>query len=238
MQLQMLLANMLDGNTLRYVDMSWKDFIDSESKKDYFKKLSDFLVEDSKSYIIYPRHAEVLNAFKYCPLNNVKVVILGQDPYHGPDQAHGLSFSVPNGQTMPPSLRNIFLEIKNDLGWKEPNKFTNLTPWTRQGVLLLNSVLTVRHGDPASHKNKGWEQFTDSAIKLVSEQTQPIVFMLWGSFAKNKKNLITNPNHLVLEAAHPSPFSAHNGFFGCKHFSRANEFITNHGGSPIDWSTA
>lgn len=215
--------------------MTWKEFIDQEAKKPYFKKLSSFLVKESKQHFIYPRHEDVLNAFKYCPLRDVDVVILGQDPYHGPEQAHGMAFSVPNGQPMPPSLRNIFAEVKSDLGLDQRFHWTNLTPWARQGVLLLNTVLTVRKGEPGSHKGKGWENFTDAAISLVNKQDRPIVYMLWGAFARSKKELITNPKHLVLEAPHPSPLSAYTGFMGCKHFSKANEFLIQHKALPVDW---
>lgn len=215
--------------------MDWKKFIDQEAKKPYFKKLSSFLIKESKEFFIYPRHEEVLNAFKYCPLKDVSIVILGQDPYHGPEQAHGMSFSVPNGQPIPPSLRNIFAEVKSDLRLDVDLRFTNLTPWARQGVLLLNTVLTVRKGEPGSHKGKGWETFTDAAISLVNEQDRPIVYMLWGAFARNKKELITNPKHLVLEAPHPSPLSAYTGFMGCRHFSKANDFLIQHKALPVDW---
>ncbi len=214
--------------------MTWKEFIDQEAKKPYFKKLSSFLVKESKEFFIYPRHEDVLNAFKYCPLKDVDVVILGQDPYHGPEQAHGMAFSVPNGQPMPPSLRNIFTEVKNDLGLYQRFHWTNLTPWARQGVLLLNTVLTVRKVEPGSHKGKGWENFTDAAISLVNKQDRPIVYMLWGAFARSKKELITNPKHLVLEAPHPSPLSAHTGFMGCRHFSKTNDFLLQHKALPID----
>lgn len=214
---------------------SWKDFINQEIKKSYFKNLSKFLIKESKEFFIFPKHENVLIAFKYCPLKDVDVVILGQDPYHGPNQANGLSFSVPNGQPIPPSLRNIFTEVKNDLGLDQDFKWGNLTPWARQGVLLLNTVLTVRKGEPGSHKNMGWETFTDAAISLINEQDRPIVYMLWGAYARSKKNLITNSKHLVLEAPHPSPLSAYTGFMGCRHFSKANLFLAENKALPVNW---
>lgn len=216
--------------------MNWKDFIETESSKDYYKKLSEFLVEDGKKYKIYPGHKDLFNAFKLCPLDKIKVLILGQDPYHGPNQAHGLSFSVPNGIDIPPSLKNIFKEIKSDLGLETNFTSGNLTGWAQQGVLLLNSILTVRAGAAASHREKGWEIFTDEAIKTINSSSASVVFMLWGSFAKSKKNLISNKNHLILEAAHPSPLSAYNGFIGCKHFSKANQYLIDKSYTPIDWS--
>jgi uracil-DNA glycosylase len=227
--------------------MSWKEIIKEETSKSYFKQLSSFLIEDGKSYTIYPKHSNVFNAFKYCPLDKIKVCLLGQDPYHQPNQAHGLSFSVPSGETIPPSLRNIFKEIQNDLqlgflkeissNLQSNYSFDNgcLIPWAQQGVLLLNTVLTVRDSQPGSHRNKGWETFTDTIIDQINQLDRPVVFLLWGSFAKSKKILLNNSKHLILEAAHPSPLSAYNGFFGCQHFSKANRFLIRNTLTPIDW---
>ena len=217
--------------------MNWNDIISEEKKKPYYQALTNFLIEDGKTNTIYPDSKLVFNAFKLCPLDKVKVVILGQDPYHGPNQAHGLSFSVPDTESIPPSLRNIFKEIKSDLNVSGNFTHGNLESWAKQGVLLLNSVLTVRASQAGSHQKKGWEQFTDEIIRAIDFSSQPKVFIFWGSFAKNKKVLLSNPSHLVLEAAHPSPLSAHNGFFGCKHFSKTNEFLVKNGMQPIDWIT-
>lgn len=218
--------------------MSWKDFIISESEKDYYKTLSDFVVADAKENFVFPKHENVFNAFKLCPLKKVKVVILGQDPYHGPDQAHGLSFSVQDNIAIPPSLKNIFAEIKSDLNSEKVFANGNLTSWAKQGVLLLNTILTVRKGEPLAHRGKGWEQFTDAAISLVSKQDRPIVYLLWGATARAKKKLITSSvQHLVLEAPHPSPLSAHTGFLGCHHFSKTNDFLINNEQSPINWES-
>jgi len=214
--------------------MNWKKFIKSESEKDYYKKLTASIVEDGKSHTIYPHHKDIFNAFKYCPLDQVKTVILGQDPYINPREAHGLSFSVPIGTLIPPSLRNIFKELQDDLSIAKPTHGC-LTSWAQQGVLLLNSILTVRQGQSNSHRNFGWETFTNAAIELVNQQDHPIAYLLWGQNARNKKNLITNPKHLILEAAHPSPLSAYNGFFGCKHFSKTNNFLIQNNIQPIDW---
>lgn len=213
----------------------WDIFIASEMKEDYFKKLTQFLLEDARTHKIHPKHKNVFNAFTFCPLNKTKVIIIGQDPYHGHNQAHGLSFSVPLGEAPPPSLKNIFKEIKSDIGVTE-FKHGCLQQWSEQGVLLLNSVLTVRENQAGSHRNKGWEIFTDNAIRLLNKLDQPIVFLLWGTFAKSKKELITNQNHLVLESSHPSPLSAHTGFFGCKHFSSANAFLVKNNCQPINWN--
>jgi uracil-DNA glycosylase len=215
--------------------MDWKQIIREEQQKPYYQQLTSFLIEDGKKHTIYPPSKDVFNAFKSCPLDQVKVVILGQDCYHGPNQAHGLSFSVPATTPIPPSLRNIFKEIHTDLGIEHNFTHGNLEGWARQGVLLLNSVLTVRASEAGSHQKKGWETFTDTIIRAIVKTTQPKVFVLWGAFARNKKQLIDNPLHLVLEAAHPSPLSAHNGFFGCKHFSKTNEFLMKNGLQPIDW---
>ena len=215
---------------------TWKEFISSEAKKDYYEKLISFVQQDSKTFIIYPAHKDIFNAFKLTPLEQVKVVILGQDPYHNPNQAHGLSFSVPEDCEIPPSLRNIFKEIKEDLKLETEFNHGFLKSWAEQGVLLLNSVLTVRQNQPGSHKEFGWQTFTDNAISKLNDLERPVVFMLWGSFAKSKKKLVTNSKHLILETVHPSPLSAYNGFFGCKHFSKANQFLINNNITPIDWS--
>ncbi len=212
----------------------WADKLKDEYKKDYYKKLFEFVGAEYGSHTIYPPGDDIFNAFHLTPLKDVKVVIIGQDPYHEPGQAHGLSFSVKPGIDTPPSLVNIYKELQSDLGCYIPNN-GYLVKWAEQGVLLLNAVLTVRAHAAASHQNKGWENFTDAVIRIVNEVDRPIVFLLWGNFARSKKAMLTNPNHLVLEAPHPSPLSAHRGFFGCRHFSKANEFLTVHGVQPIDW---
>lgn len=216
--------------------MTWETFIEAEQEKPYYKKIVDFIVKDSKDGEIYPRRKDLFNAYKLCPIDKVRVCILGQDPYHGTGQAHGLSFSVPQNCLIPPSLRNIYKEIKNDIGQNTTLNHGCLTSWAEQGAFLLNSVLTVKKGFAGSHKDIGWEEFTDATIKAINDVGHPVVFMLWGNFAKSKKMYITNKQHLVLEAAHPSPYSANAGFLGCKHFSKANEFLTKIGGEPIDWS--
>lgn len=215
--------------------MNWKDIIQAEAGKEYYQQLAAFVQQDAQQHVIYPSHSHIFSALKHCPLDKVKVVILGQDPYHGPNQAHGLSFSVPKGTPIPPSLTNIFKELKSDIGMKTPTHGC-LIDWAEQGVLLLNTVLTVRQGQAGSHKNKGWETFTDTIIHHVNQLDRPVAHMLWGSFAKSKMELITNSRHLVLQSVHPSPLSAYNGFFGCKHFSQANQFLLDHGVDPIDWS--
>lgn len=215
---------------------SWDELLQDEFKKDYYLKLRQFLINEYKTMRIYPSMYDIFNSLKYTDYNDVKVVILGQDPYHGEGQAHGLAFSVKEGINPPPSLVNIFKEIKSDVGIDNSGKGGQLINWTKQGVLLMNTVLTVREGQANSHKGKGWEVFTDRVISLLNEREKPIVFMLWGGNAKSKTKLITNPNHLVLTAVHPSPLSAFNGFFGCKHFSKANEFLKAKGMQEIDWS--
>lgn len=212
----------------------WQSILQDEFQQDYYLKLHRFLADEYRSQTIYPNMYDIFNALHFTAYEDVKVVILGQDPYHGPDQAHGLSFSVKPGVAVPPSLRNIYQELSSDLGCTIP-KTGYLKKWTDQGVLLLNAVLTVRAGHAASHQGIGWERFTDHIIHLLNEREKPIVFMLWGRYARNKASLITNPQHLVLEAAHPSPLSAFNGFFGCQHFSRANQFLSANGMTPIDW---
>ena len=212
----------------------WAKALEPEFQKDYYKKLFQFVGQEYSSTAIYPPGNDIFNAFHLTPLSNVKVVIIGQDPYHEPGQAHGLSFSVKPGVDIPPSLQNIYKELQDDCGCYIPNN-GYLVKWAQQGVLLLNAVLTVRAHRAASHQGKGWEEFTDAAIRIVNEIDRPVVFMLWGSFARNKKGMLNNPKHLILEAPHPSPLSAYRGFFGCKHFSKANEFLKANGSEPIDW---
>ena len=212
----------------------FKKIIEEESKKDYYIKLLDFVDNEYKTKTIYPPRENIFFALKNTPYEYVKVVILGQDPYHGEGEAHGLCFSVNPGIKVPPSLQNIFKEIHRDLGLKIPNN-GYLLKWARQGVLMLNSVLTVEKDKPASHQNKGWEIFTDTIIKKVNEKDTPVVFLLWGNFAKKKKELITNPIHLVLTSSHPSPFAVNYGFNGCSHFSKTNEFLIKNNMAPIDW---
>ena len=215
----------------------WDELLSPEAEKDYYKQLRIFLKSEYlKSGVpIYPDMNNIFNAFKYTDYNDVRAVIIGQDPYHGPNQAHGLCFSVKKGVEKPPSLNNIFKELQADLGITPPSH-GELTSWAKNGVMLLNSVLTVRGGNAGSHRNKGWEIFTDKAISLLNERPEPIVFILWGGYARAKKGLITGKQHLILEAAHPSPLSAWNGFFGCRHFSKCNEFLKSNGLPEIDWS--
>lgn len=213
--------------------ISWKDFIKGQSSQEYYVKLSKSLREEKHQ--VYPKRKDLFNAFKYCPLDKVSVFLCGQDPYFNEGQAHGLAFSVPPGIVIPPSLRNIFKEINSDLGTNHIFPNGCLIPWAQQGVLLLNSVLTVRAGEPNSHKGLGWETFTDNAISLLDKQDRPMTFLLWGSSARSKKRLLSNPKHLILESAHPSPLSAHNGFFGNHHFTKTNQFLKDNGLEPIDW---
>ena len=212
---------------------SWDELLAPEFKKEYYTRIHNFLVQEYSDprLPVYPDMHNIFNAMKIMDYDSVKAVILGQDPYHEPGQAQGLAFSVPANIRIPPSLDNIFREYHNDLGYPIPPT-GDLTPWAKNGVLLLNSVLTVRGGAAASHKNIGWQFFTDRIIELLNEREKPMVFLLWGRFARDKKRLITNPAHFVLEAAHPSPLSAYNGFFGCRHFSKANELLRD---DPIDW---
>lgn len=212
----------------------FKNIIEDESKKDYYIKLHDFIDEEYKNKKIYPERENIYAALKYTPYDKVKVVILGQDPYHGEGEAHGLSFSVCPGIKIPPSLKNIYKELNAELGCYIPNN-GYLTKWANQGVLLLNSVLTVQKDTPASHRGKGWEIFTDKIIEEIDKKDEPVVFLLWGNFAKSKETLLKNPKHLVLSSAHPSPFSARNGFFGNNHFIRVNEYLKANGIEPIDW---
>ena len=212
----------------------WDHYLENEYKKEYFQELLDFIKEEYKNKTIYPKQNEVFNAFRYTDYQDIKVVILGQDPYHGINQAEGLSFSVKDEVLKPPSLKNIFKELESDLGIPFP-EHNSLKPWAKQGVLLLNAVLTVEEHKPTSHKDRGWENFTDAVIKVLNERDKPIVFILWGSYARSKKTYITNPIHLLIESAHPSPFSARNGFFGSKPFSKTNEFLKKNGKKEIDW---
>ena len=212
----------------------WDDVLKEEFDQPYFNELIEFMKKEYKEKTIYPKQNEIFNAFRYTPYQEVKVVILGQDPYHGVGQAHGLSFSVREHVPKPPSLVNIFKELKDDLGYPIPST-GNLLPWTEQGVLLLNSVLTFEKDKAASHSNHGWERFTDKVISLVNEKKTPVVFILWGSYARSKKSLITNPLHLIIESTHPSPFSAYNGFFGSRPFSKTNQFLQKNNLNPIDW---
>lgn len=213
---------------------AWMSALRDEMAKPYFTDLTTFVNEERKHVTVYPVESDVYSALKLTPLEDVRVVILGQDPYHGPRQAHGLSFSVQRGVAIPPSLRNIFQELRDDLGIPLP-KHGNLERWAHQGVLLLNATLTVRAGEAGSHQKHGWEIFTDRIIEILGEREKPLVFVLWGSFARSKKRLIDS-RHTVIESAHPSPLSAHNGFFGSKPFSRINEALVSYGTSPIEWS--
>ena len=216
------------------IEQSWKDALGSEFDKPYFASLVRFLhTEKAEGKRIYPPGGQIFKAFELTPVRDVKVVILGQDPYHGPGQAHGLSFSVPENMPAPPSLKNIFKEIETDLGVRMSG-YPNLEKWARQGVLLLNAVLTVRSGEAASHSRIGWQEFTDAVIRHISSECEGVVFMLWGNFARTKSELIDHSRHCVLEAAHPSPL-ARGAFFGCRHFSKANAYLAAHGRTQIDW---
>lgn len=213
---------------------NWHNLLKEEFNKPYFKKLQEFLTEEYQTKTIYPKAENIFNALNYCKYEDVKVVIIGQDPYHQPNQAHGLSFSVQDGVPLPPSLKNIFKEIEADIGVK-PYESGNLIRWAKQGVLLLNTVLTVRKDCPNSHKGMGWEIFTSKVLELVNKKETPVVFLLWGGNAKAFESLIDKSKHFCLKSAHPSPLSAYNGFFGCKHFSKTNEILQNNGQKPIDW---
>ena len=212
----------------------WDEILKDEFKKDYYLALRSFLAAEYRTRTIYPNMYDIFNALKYTSFQAVKVVIIGQDPYHGAGQAHGLCFSVKQGVEPPPSLKNIYKELQSDVGFAIPDH-GDLTAWAKQGVLLLNSVLTVRAHEPNSHKGMGWELFTDRVIRELNNKTTPVVFLLWGANARNKAKIITNPTHVKLETVHPSPLSAYNGFFGCKHFSKTNEILISSGQSPIDW---
>jgi len=216
------------------IESSWKELLSGQFGQEYFKNLSSFIRNEYKRTKVYPKPTDIFKAFQLCPVDNVKVIIIGQDPYHGENQANGLSFAVHKSVPIPPSLKNIFKEIEEDTG-VQPIQNGDLARWATQGVLLLNATLTVQAGTPGSHQNKGWETFTDAVIKQISEQREHVVFLLWGNYAKKKGLHIDRNKHLVLEAAHPSPFSAYSGFFGCKHFSKTNEYLKQHGIEPIDW---
>ncbi len=216
------------------IEPSWRDELNDEFNASYFTSLKEFLVEEKEKYKVYPPGSQIFNAFNFTPFNDVRVVILGQDPYHGPGQAHGLCFSVPNGITPPPSLVNIFKELNTDLGVPMPSH-GNLEKWAKQGILLLNATLTVRANQAGSHQGKGWETFTDAVIKKLSDKKAGLIFILWGKYAQAKEKIIDTQKHYILKAAHPSPFSVFNGFFGCKHFSKTNELLKRHGFDEIDW---
>lgn len=216
------------------IEESWKSALWDEFQSPYFRGLKEFLVSERKLHTVYPPGNLIFNAFRHTPLDRVKAVILGQDPYHGKGQAHGLCFSVPGGMPQPPSLVNIFKELQADLGIHVPDH-GNLTAWADQGVLLLNATLTVRASQAGSHQNRGWENFTDMVIKKISQERKGVVFLLWGRYAQVKEALVDGQKHLVLKAAHPSPFSAYNGFFGCRHFSKTNEYLQQKGTEPINW---
>lgn len=216
------------------ISPSWKAALANEFTQDYFAKLMDFMANERATHTIYPPEHQVFEAFNRTPFEQVKVVILGQDPYHGPNQAHGLCFSVQRGVAIPPSLRNIYKELQADLGITPPSH-GHLMRWAQQGVLLLNATLTVRADSAGSHQKHGWERFTDAAIAAVAQQRQHVVFMLWGNYAQSKASLIDSSKHCILKAAHPSPLSASRGFLGCKHFSKANTYLEQHGISAIDW---
>ena len=215
------------------INKKWDIVLKEDFESPYFEKLGIFVKNEYKHKIIYPEYKDIFNALRYTDYDDVKVVILGQDPYHGDREAHGLSFSVREGIPMPPSLRNIFKELKDDIGVVRTQ--TDLTDWGKQGVLLLNSIMTVVKDTPLSHKDKGWEIFTDNIIKKLGEREKPMVFILWGSYARSKKELIKNKNHLILESVHPSPLSASRGFFGSKPFSKANQFLEKNGMNKINW---
>lgn len=217
-----------------FIKNDWMDLLRGEFEKDYYKNLRNFLIEEYRTNTIYPEMGDIYNALNFTSYEDTKVLILGQDPYHGQGQAHGLSFSVKKGVRIPPSLRNIYKELNMDLGCKIPNH-GNLEDWTRQGVLLLNTSLTVREASPNSHKNKGWEILTNRVIEVLNEKKEPVVFILWGNNAIAKESLITNGHHKIIKSVHPSPLSASRGFFGTKPFSKTNEFLKENGLSEIDW---
>jgi uracil-DNA glycosylase len=222
-------------NKLPDLEKSWLSALETEFAKPYFLNLKHFLREEKKQFTIYPEGKNIFSALNHTPVNKVKVVILGQDPYHGAGQANGLCFSVNRGVKPPPSLQNMFKELQADLGLMPPQN-GDLTPWADQGVLLLNATLTVRESAAGSHQNKGWEVFTDAIIDVLNVQNRGIVFLLWGRFAQQKAARISNPKHVLLKAAHPSPFSAYNGFMGCKHFSKPNQILLEMGEKEIDWT--
>lgn len=213
----------------------WDEILKDEFQSDYYAQIRETLKQEYASHEIYPPMQDIFNALRYTSYSDVKAVLLGQDPYHGPGQAHGLCFSVRPGVAPPPSLQNIFKELQSDMGLPAPHSGC-LIPWAKEGLLMLNTTLTVRRGQANSHSKIGWTKFTDAIIQKLNDHEQPIVFLLWGSNARSKKALITNPNHLILETVHPSPLSAHQGFFGSRHFSQCNEFLMAHGIAPIDWT--
>jgi len=218
------------------LEPGWQEALGQEFEKDYMKSLKAFLLKEKENgATVYPKNADIFNAFNHTPLDNVKVVVIGQDPYHGAGQAHGLAFSVQKGVAVPPSLRNMYKELYTDIPGFQIPAHGNLTQWADQGVLLLNATLTVRAQEAGSHQGKGWEKFTDQAIRTLSEKKKGLVFLLWGRFAQNKSVLIDEGKHTILKAAHPSPLSAYNGFFGCRHFSKSNEILAQNGLQPIDW---
>ncbi len=219
------------------IEPSWLRVLEAEFSKEYFINLKNFLVTEKSYQVVYPKGSDIFNAFELTPFNNVKVVILGQDPYHGEGQAHGLCFSVPKGIAKPPSLINIFKELNNDIGISIP-KHGNLEKWAQRGVFLLNATLTVRKQSPGSHQNQGWEIFTDEVIKSISAHKKNVVFLLWGKYAQNKASLIDSSKHLILQAAHPSPMSVYRGFLGCKHFSKTNDYLLKNNITTIDWDTS
>ena len=214
--------------------VSWKEHLSAEFEKEYWKKLTNFVQSEYTNGAVYPRKKDVFVAFDLCPIEHAKVVIVGQDPYHGVGQAHGLAFSVPNDVAIPPSLKNIYKELRDDCNCNIPQS-GNLTKWAQQGVLLLNATLTVREGEAGSHSGKGWERFTDVVLERISQNKERVVFILWGRYAQQKQKLIDKAKHCVLTATHPSPLSAHNGFFGCQHFSKTNIYLLQCGQRGIDW---
>lgn len=217
------------------IHQSWLNILNEEFEKEYFEYLVKFVKQEYSAKTIYPEGKNIFRAFELCPFENVKVVILGQDPYHGPRQANGLCFSVNEGISLPPSLQNIYKEISEDLKTQMP-KTGNLDNWARQGVLLLNATLTVRANTPGSHQHKGWEEFTDAVIKTISDKKGHVVFLLWGKYAQDKGKVIDRSKHHILTATHPSPFSAYSGFFGCRHFSKTNEYLKSISEKPVDWA--
>lgn len=223
-----------DGNEMDILHNDWQAYLEEEFSKDYYIQLHDFLRTAYQTEIIYPEMHDIFNALHYTDFRDVKVVILGQDPYHGPHQAHGLSFSVQPGVPPPPSLKNMFIELENDVGAAQPNH-GHLVDWTKQGVLLLNTVLTVEKGKAHSHRKKGWEQFTNQVIRRLNEKATPIVYILWGRAAQDKEKLIDTSKHEVIKSVHPSPLSAYRGFFGSKPFSKTNDFLQASGQNPVDW---
>ena len=216
------------------IESSWKEKLNTSFQSESFIRLKKFLKSEKKIHIIYPAGNKIFSAFNLCPFDSVKIVIIGQDPYHGPKQANGLCFSVSDGIKPPPSLQNIFKELKDDLNLEIPSS-GNLEHWAEQGVLMLNATLTVRASKAGSHQKKGWEEFTDNVIRILSEEKENLIFLLWGGFAQNKAQIIDNEKHYILTAAHPSPFSAYSGFFGCKHFSKTNEILKKLNQKPIKW---